>query len=66
MKFPQVIRLYIGVILIYIGGSWGIYSEFVMGIQGVYSYFDLVLFAIGLFFILRFTKIEVEAKEKKE
>ena len=64
-NFSQLFRLLTGTIIIYIGGAWGVYSQFVMKNNGIYNYLDFVLYAIGLFFILYFTKIEVKNAKKE-
>jgi len=52
--FPtkRFIKLATGVCLIYTGGAWGIYSQFIMENGWILNHLDVIIAGLGIFFVL--------------
>jgi len=69
--FPtrRFIKLATGVCLIYTGGAWGIYSQFVMNNGWILNHLDVLFVGAGIFFVLWSSKkssqnVQIANKDK--
>lgn len=67
-SFPtrRLIKLATGVCLIYTAGAWGIYSEFIMNNGWILNHLDVLIAAVGIFFVFWSFKKDANCTKDEE